>query len=539
MAIYTLYLPGTGNSLGIITILINGLRYPCITSVLQQCHRAPQGLSWDRFGLGPLPRLVHLVGLKFAEFALAKADVAALAPSMKQLTGLQRLTLSSEPLEPDQASTLSSSLSGMVSLEHLMLKGARLEAQHVAMILPGLTALRHRDLRSDDAFSCPAAAIAPALATLTALTHLDMGGDYVWTADDMTAMAPILSPLARLLHLDLANYPDGPGAAPAFNFTASGDALSALGHSLPPSLTFLSLGGNVFGANGIIAMVPDLRRLTALETLLLGGSIDGSNDSVEDRVSCLQALAGCMQRMPALTSLDLGCNCFGDDSTLALAGCLQHASNVQSLVLSHNELGAGGARQLAGSLQRMPKLRSLFLHSNSIGDDGVAGLASSLMGSASLTEINLSENELTVSSLCSLKAALVALSSGGRQHMTALVLFHLSGNSLGGLRSADSAQALAGCLEHMPRLRALNLGHNNLCDNGAKQLAIGIQRMFSLRTLQLNDNGFGDGGATDLVGSLVGLTSLTYIDIEENKFTDVARDILGAALKRQGRTVYV
>ena len=145
---------------------------------------------------------MQLVGLHVEESALNKSEIAALAPSLKQLTGLERLTLSSVPLEPGQALALSSSLSGLVSLEHLILKDVRLGAKGLTMALLGLTALRHLDLGSD-AFSCPVASIAPALATLTSLTHLDLGGDHVCTADDMTAMAPVLSLLPRLLHLDL------------------------------------------------------------------------------------------------------------------------------------------------------------------------------------------------------------------------------------------------------------------------------------------------------------------------------------------------
>ena len=187
----------------------------------------------------------------------------------------------------------------------------------------------------------------------------------------------------------------------------------------------------------------------------------------------------------------------------------------------------------------MLKLECLLLASNDIGDDGAAALADSLMGLPCLIKINLSRNELTGTALCSFKSTLVALGSVGRQQVTNLEVFDLSGNDLGGLRSAGSAQALTSCLEHMPRLQSLNLGSNNIFDSGAKQLAIALQNMPSLRTLQLNDNSFSNGGATDLIGSLVGLTSLTNVEMCENGFTDDVRDVLEAALKRAGRTVLV
>ena len=363
----------------------------------------------------------------------------ALAPSLKHLTGLKHLRLCSEPLEPDQASALSSCLSGLVSLERIDMKEVRFEAQHVATMLPSFTALRHLEL-SNDAFTCSAAAICPALSSLTALTHLDLAENNLWKGDqDLTAIASVLSLLPYLSHLDLGIYNH------SSNLTLGNDAMSALGHSLPPSLMYLSLAGDWFGADGILAMVPGLQRLTALETLRLDNNIFG-DDSVEDRVSCLQALAGCMQRMPALTYLDLGGNSLEGGSALALAGCLQHMPNAQYLDLNYNDLRDGGVRHLAGSLQRMLKLKCLILSSNSIGDDGAAGLAGSLAGLPSLIKINLSGNALTGTALRSFKSALVALSSVGRQQVTNLEVFDLSGNNLGGLRSAGSTQALTSCL---------------------------------------------------------------------------------------------
>ena len=259
----------------------------------------------------------------------------------------------------------------------------------------------------------------------------------------MTSIASILSSLTRLQHLELGNYAYG------LHVTLGGDALSALGDSQPLSLMFLSLAGNWFGANGMLAVVPGLQRLTALESLRLDSNIsEDDDDDVEDRVDCLRALAGCLQRMSALTELDLGDNDLdiGIEPTLLL-GCLQQTPNLRYLDLRSNELGAGGVQLLAGSIQRMLKLQTLNLSSNNIGDYGVAGLAGSLMGSPYLTDLDISGNALTWTALRSLNLALVALGSIKEKKMTALEIFDLNGNDLGGLCSADrhSQAALSTC----------------------------------------------------------------------------------------------
>ena len=451
---------------------------------------------------------MRLTSLKFEEDTLQRNDFAALAPSLGQLTDLQCLELpdlyelASDIGHPDRevdVSILSAKLAGMVTLQHLVFKGdIGLDTEAVNRMLPSLTALQHLDLCAADLPSD----ITPALAALTALTHLDLErNDLMKDSEGMASMSASLTAITGLVYLDL----DGNG-----DVRCDAAAAAALGHSLPQSLTYLSMSYNGLGTDGFTAFSPGLQRLTALRQLHLSDNIhDIIEDGMEGRearaAGCMLALAGCLKRMPGLTSLNLSSNSLGPACIPALAGSLQ-LQELQYLDLSDNRQGAGGAQRLAACLPRMLKLQSLCLHTNNIGDDGFAALAGNLLGLASLTNFDISRNDLTGAAVEALATALRA--TGVPQAMPALEFFEMGGNHLGD----GSAETLAVCLQHMPYLQTLNLYDVNFSDNGVGTLLPVLQKLDSLTVLYLSGNR---------------LTSVAIITV------------LMAAMERPGRHIFV
>ena len=490
--------------------------------------------TWGRrFGLlGPLPRLVRLASLTFEWGTLEYVDVAALAHSLGLLTDLKRLELPGLPYIGTEAesgaasdvSALAASLASLLSLEHLVLGHIGFSTDDMVRMLPSLTALQYLDLRNNNVTSD----IAPALAALKALTHLDLNGHNLWNPDK--SMAPIsasLSLLTGLVYLALDYCNGGNG------YRQRNDDVAGLGHSLPPSLTYLSMYQNKLGAAGIQALVTGLHQLTALRLLDLTDNIRRDVDSVEARTGCGRALAGCLERMTGLTSLILASNSLGPDCVPALAGslqrlqnlqdlnlaanllgagarllidnCLQHLRELRSLDLSGNELGVSGvAQQLAACLLRMPKLRELDLGYNMFGDEGFSAFASSLVKLPSLTSVSFECNKLTV---VAIEALVTALRTTGRsQAMPALQCFNMGTNNFGG------SEALVNCLEHMP----------------------------NLNTLKLHSVKFRDSSVTALVtGVMLQLDSLTFLDFRNNRLASDTIDMLKAALERPGREINV
>ena len=445
-----------------------------------------------RFGLlGPLPCLVRLTSLKFERGCLDRSHIAVLARSLGISTHLHRLELPYVNIVPEpvsDVSALSSSLAGLVSLEHLVMGPCiGLSTEDMARMLPSLTALRHLDLQNNHLVSD----IAPALAALKALTYLDLyDNDLLGTEEGMVSISSSLALLTGIVYLDLqCNH----GHATA--------ATATLGHSLPQSLTYLSVSDNRLGADAILAFVPGLQRLTALRHLSLS-NVFSPSDYLVARTGSLHALANCMKRMPGLTSLHLSFNNFGSGCVPTLAGSLQ-LQNLQLLDLSLNNLGVGGTQQLVACLLRMLKLRELDLSGNSLGDDGFAALIGS-MDLPSLVSIAVRANELTGAAIETLAAALRAI--GTPQAMPTLVHLDMGCNQLGD----GSAEALAFCLQHMPNLKNLHL-------NNAK---------------------FGDTSVATLMAAMQQLDSLIHLDFSMNLLTGAATRVLMSALRRPGREIW-
>ena len=341
---------------------------------------------------------MRLTSLTFKRGSLDRSSIAALAPSLGLLTDLKRLELRDlvygGPAVSGYSVNVGLAVAGLVSLEHLVVGCIGISTEDAKRMLPSLTALRRLDLRCD---YHPTSDIAPALASLRALTHLDLKENYLWEAEEsMVSISATLSLLTRLLYLDL-DY-NGSGAC------CGAAAIAALGHSLPPSLTHLSMLGNYLGAAGILAFAPGLGRLTTLRHLNLSESFDDANMGA--CTGSFRALAGCLERMPGLTSLDLSFNNIDPECSSALTSCLHNLQHLQQLRLSHNDLGVSGAQQLATCLPRMPKLQGLYLDGNDIGDVGFAALIGSLVDLPSLTELAVSENYLTTAAVEALAAAI-------------------------------------------------------------------------------------------------------------------------------------
>ena len=435
-----------------------------------------QGLSWDRLGLGPLPRLVRLTGLTFEMATLSRDAASALMPSLRHLPDLRRLVLDEcwegglSAADGEVLAHLSGILSGLNSLELLVIRSIGLGLDNFVRMLPGLISLRHLDISSNYIGEDVATIISPVLATMTTLAHLDLSGNSMWENPDegliddngVATIASALAALTCLLHLDLSDN-NNTGLRPL-----SDAALTVIGNSLPTSLKLLSLDGSGFSASGLVTMAPGLQRLTALENLGLSSYVLGT-DSIQARTDSLQALWGCLHCMTALERLDLSLNYFGPSSARHLARCLRHMPAMRSLNLGFNQLGVSGASYLAVCLKHVPGLQSLGLRSN-------------------------------------------RLFAGGAQH-------------------------LARCLKHVPALQSLDLGCNQLDVGGARHLAGSLHHMPALRSLDLCSNDFGDDNVAELADGLLALTSLAKIDLRYNKISESVTKILKAAFNgRPGRT---
>ena len=154
--------------------------------------------------------------------------------------------------------------------------------------------------------------------------------------------------------------------------------------------------------------------LPALETLILSAS---SGSAGPDGVPRL-AMGLAAGALPALTHLDIGGMNMGEAGATALAAALDRGAlpRLKELALDNNAIGDSALVALAPALRRRPALDTLYLMDNPFGDEGLAALvappppAGTLplppAGLKKLQELYLSNTQITDAGCFALAAAL-------------------------------------------------------------------------------------------------------------------------------------
>ncbi|KAG8470759.1 hypothetical protein KFE25_009180 [Diacronema lutheri] len=170
----------------------------------------------------------------------------------------------------------------------------------------------------------------------------------------------------------------------------------------------------------------------------------------------------------------------------ALGFIVRHASDLRALSVAHNPaLTADGAWPIAHAIAFCPRLTALNLSHTSLLRRAV------LPGDGNPHGLDAQRNRLDA-------RAVALLSSSLRK--TAVVELAVEGNAMRQRELHLLAAAWASVIGADPplQLRTLRLGHNELGDPGAIELARSLARVGSLRVLDVRANRIGDGGAAAL-----------------------------------------
>ncbi|KAM6321229.1 NACHT, LRR and PYD domains-containing protein 12-like [Aegotheles albertisi] len=293
-----------------------------------------------------------------------------------------------------------------------------------------------------------------------------------------------------------------------------------------------------------------LKHLPSLESLDLENCIflwdqvgpqlskqDGrDNLNAEEKLSPIQLLCGALEEsgcelkrlreliatlgtIPSLEQLDLSRNSFKDGSVRELCEALSGPScNVQKLWLSRCQLKKESCRALAKVLCSSHSLKELDLGHNELGDNGVRRLSEGLRDPAcQLQTLRLSWCRLKKAS-CRALAEVLCSSHSLRE-------LDLGHNELGddgvwwlneGLRDPTCQLQT---LSH--RLKELDLGHNELGDNGVQRLSEGLRDpTCQLQTLRLSWCRLKKESCEALAEVLCSSHSLRELDLGDNPLKD-------------------
>eukprot|EP00301_Raphidiophrys_heterophryoidea_P013215 c20581_g1_i1.p1 GENE.c20581_g1_i1~~c20581_g1_i1.p1 ORF type:complete len:318 (+),score=58.27 c20581_g1_i1:559-1512(+) len=294
----------------------------------------------------------------------------------------------------------------------------------------------------------------------------------------MCVMCVSETPLDRAARLSLKRCLESCLSLTALSITAGVDSdddgqwllesLASLTH-----VTKLSLQVNRLGPGGSRRLSGALCGMANMKQLYIHhNQMDAASD-----------LAQALTHMPLLTALNLYYNHLGCEGARCVGNVLGLMPHLTALSLDGNRLGSAGVEWLCPALP--PSLLLLSLASNQVGSDGAQHLAQALHHTPHLTSLNLSANALTHEGIVHLAPVL-----GSLHHVTSL---ELPLNKIG-----EGILVLAAALEHMPRMKTLNLCNNGLPHSGAQALVKAVAHMPLLAHLLLSGNQFDETDFTQL-----------------------------------------
>ncbi|KAI8514825.1 hypothetical protein Bbelb_074160 [Branchiostoma belcheri] len=292
------------------------------------------GIDVLKDGLSSMPQLAVLrLGDVVFGTGMTAVGMASMAPFMRHLTGLRELDISSNEIGD----------TGLKSLTDVL---------HV------FTALQVLGLRSTGISSAGMRTLVPALCKLTRMAELDISCNTRIGDPGLECLADILPHLTGMKVLNLSGI----------GVTDRG--VSALIVGLPHmELQVLDARWNEIGESGIVSLVQticqpvDVARNTAphcnstVQELYIGW-----NKGVTG--AALETVAQLISALPALTLLDLTCDCdtpanLSDTAAMALAQALHRLPALECLNLYNFSMEPAGFEAVMQAADEHPKLKEL------------------------------------------------------------------------------------------------------------------------------------------------------------------------------------
>jgi len=238
----------------------------------------------------------------------------------------------------------------------------------------------------------------------------------------------------------------------------------------------------------------------------------------------------------------------------SLGPFLRNNNSLSHLTFSCFDIGLQCARNIASLLGLRSSLKSLNFGSTDLGDEELVEIASALRIQPQIEELNLSGNDIGRDGCVALGSILegmrnpnlAALDLGyndiddeglhalvaGLINCHKLTSLNLNGNALitgAGLRSLSTLLRSDHC-----RLECLHLYQMNMDNDGVTVLAAGLASLSTLKKLNLSNNRISDQGLQDLVGSLVNC-NIENLYLSHNSFSVFGLRSLGALMQRTTR----
>ncbi|CAI5490469.1 unnamed protein product [Closterium sp. Naga37s-1] len=252
-------------------------------------------------------------------------------------------------------------------------------------------------------------------------------------------------------------------------------------------LKSLNLSDNAFGEKGVRAAAVALTSQPSLRHLYFC-----NNGISREAAAAIKELLP-DEAVASLETLHFFNNMSGDPGAAILAEVVREARGLKDFRFASTRVGTDGARALADAIAANSTLERLDLRDNMFGPEGGAALASALHHHPNLKQLMLGDT---------------ALGDDG------------------------VAELLDSLAQSTPQLEVLELGGNELSEEGAGRVAESLKPFSALRKLVLCDNEMGDAGVETLVAIIPDhLRSLEELDLSTNDFGRKGAEAAARAVK--------
>lgn len=320
---------------------------------------------------------------------------------------------------------------------------------------------------------------------------------------------PILVSLKnQLKEVDLSDFIAGRPEAEAL------EVISIFAAALEGSvLRFLDLSNNALGEKGVRAFGALLKSQSCLEELYL------MNDGISEEAA--QAVRELIPSTEKLRILHFHNNMTGNEGAFAISEVVKRSPLLEDFRCSSTRVDSEGGVALCEALETCTHLKKLDLRDNMFGVEGGIALSKALSKHENLKEIYLSYLNLE-------DEGAVALANVLKESAPSLEIFDIAGNDI----TAEAAPALAAFIAAKTLLTKLNLGENELKDEGTIQISQALEGLSQLREVDLNTNLIRRAGARVLAQAVVQKPDFKLLNINGNFISDEGIDEVKGLFKK-------
>lgn len=320
---------------------------------------------------------------------------------------------------------------------------------------------------------------------------------------------PILASLKnQLKEVDLSDFIAGRPEAEAL------EVINIFAAALEGSvLRFLDLSNNALGEKGVRAFGALLKSQSCLEELYL------MNDGISEEAA--QAVRELIPSTEKLRILHFHNNMTGNEGAFAISEVVKRSPLLEDFRCSSTRVDSEGGVALCEALETCTHLKKLDLRDNMFGVEGGIALSKALSKHENLKEIYLSYLNLE-------DEGAVALANVLKESAPSLEIFDIAGNDI----TAEAAPALAAFIAAKTLLTKLNLGENELKDEGTIQISQVLEGLSQLKEVDLNTNLIRRAGARVLAQAVVQKPDFKLLNINGNFISDEGIDEVKGLFKK-------